>query len=126
MDIICPAGWEVVYSAYDTLNLEHPDTWQMIDYIIYTGTTSEDFAEYVETSEVQSAKDLDMYVSHEAGPAIGSFTTMQVLCESFNVYYAWAPVGECWVFVTVYDFEGLTLDEALKPALEWVQLDKVL
>ena len=98
----------------------------IITIMMYVGMTSEDFKEHVETNEVDSAKSMDMYISHEEGPAIGSFTTMQLLCDGFNIYYAWAPVGEGMVYVNVVDFDGLSMEEALAPVLEWVQLDKTL
>lgn len=126
VDIVCPEGWQVTYTAYDTLSVEHPDSWQMVEFMMYVGMTSEDFKEHVETTEVDSAKSMDMYISHEEGPTIGSFTTMQLLCDGINLYYAWAPVGEGMVYVTVVDFDGLSLEEALTPAIEWVQLDKTL
>ncbi len=126
VDIVCPEGWQVTYTAYDTLSVEHPDSWQMVEFMMYVGMTSEDFKEHVETTEVDSAKSMDMYISHEEGPTIGSFTTMQLLCDGINLYYAWAPVGEGMVYVTVVDFDGLSLEEALAPAIEWVQLDKTL
>ncbi len=126
VDIVCPAGWTVTYSAYDSLSLEDDETWQMVDFTMYTDVTSDDFVDHVESTEVATAQSMEIYLSHEAGPAIGAFTTMQILCDGINFYYAWAPVGNGMVYVTVVDFDGLSMEEALTPVLEWVQLDKTL
>ena len=126
VDIVCQEGWTVTNLAYDTLSIENADTWQMVEYVIYTGATSDYFKDYVNNSEVTSAQEMGVYLSHGEGPAIGSFTTMEILCDGFNLYYAWAPVGDCMIYVTVIDFEGKTMEEALTPMLDWVQLDNVL
>ncbi len=122
-----PEGWTVVYSAYDTLEIENEDTWQEAEFIMYVDVTREDFVSYVEDMIVPQLQQYEgMYVSHGAGPEMGAYETMEVLGDGLNFFFAWAPVGEGWVFVTVTDFEGLSMEDALPPVLEMVNFENVL
>ncbi len=125
--ITCPEGWTVLYSAYDTLEIENDETWQEAEFVMYIDVTSEDFVSYVEDMVVPELQQYEgMYVSHGAGPQMGAFETMEVLGDGLNFFFAWAPVGEGWILVNVTDFEGLSMEEALPPILELVDFGDVL
>lgn len=124
--ITCPEDWTVTYEAYDTLDIENEETWQEAEFVMYVDVTRDDFVSYVEDMIVPELEQYGMYISHGAGPEIGSFETMEVLGDGLNFYFAWAPVGEGWILVTVSEFNGVSLDEALPPILELVNLNNVL
>lgn len=125
--ITCPEGWTVVYSAYDSIDIENEETWQEAEFIMYMDVTREDFVAYVEEMIVPELQQYEgIYVSHGAGPQIGDYETMEVLGDGLNFYFAWAPAGEGWIMVSVSEFNGLSLEEALPPILDLVDLNNVL
>lgn len=125
--VTCPEGWTVLYSAYDSINIENEETWQEAEFVMYMDVTREDFVAYVEEMVVPELQQYEgVYVSHGAGPQIGDYETMEVLGDGLNFYFAWAPAGEGWIMVTVSEFNGVSLEEALPPILDLIDVSNVL
>lgn len=124
--VICQEGWTVSYTAYDTISMENDETWMMVDCTMYVDVSSQHFVDYVETVEVSSAQSAEMYISHEKGPEISGYETIEMICDGIYFYFAWAPVGDGHILVTVVDFDCLGIEEALPAVLDCVVLDAVL
>ena len=50
-------------------------------------------------------------------PVIGEFESMYLNCTDFSFYYAWAPVGDVWMLVTIADMNGEDMDTILNEML---------
>lgn len=124
--VTCPEGWTVLESAYDQLYIENEETWQEAEFVMYVDVTREDFVSVVEEMIVPELQTYNVYISHGMGQEIGAFETMEVLGDGLNFYFAWAPVDNGWIMVTVTDYDGLSLEEALVPILDLVDLGNVL
>ncbi len=119
--VTCPEDFTVTDMTYDSLSLEKGDGTQMAAYTMFMGASSEDFVAYVEETDVSDLQAEEMYISHGMGPVIGQFETMELKCQGVNLYYAWAPMGEGWVYVNMADFNGLEIEAAMKPLLDAVE-----
>ena len=119
--ITCPEGWTVTDMAYDGITMQKDDSTQLGGFTMYKGVTGEDFISYVEEVDVQELIAQELYISHEAGPVIGEYETMQVKCQGLTLYYAWGTVGDGQIFINVADYNGLDIESVLNPLLEIVE-----
>lgn len=115
---VCPQDWSVTETLYDGLFLEHSNGRMAASCTIYVDVDGTTFSTYVTESEVQTYTQQNMYKSHGTGTAINGFETMWVQCEGMNMYYAWAPMGDAWLFVQLMDYAGQSLETALTPLLD--------
>ena len=116
-----PGDWSVAEATYDNLFLEHANGRMAASCTIYVDVDGTDFSAYVNEEEVQTYTQQSMYESHGTGSAINGFETMWVKCDGMNMYYAWAPMGDAWLFVQMMDYAGQSLESALTPLLNGFQ-----
>lgn len=112
-----PYGWEVSDIQEDYVTFQSPDAYQAVCYNLYKVNGREAFVEYVEETEAAGVIDSGRYVSHGVGPTIGEFETMYLDCTDFDFYYAWAPVGDVWMLVTIADMNGVDMETILNDML---------
>ena len=116
-----PGDWSVTEATYDNLFLEHANGRMAASCTIYTDVDGATFSAYVNEDEVQTYTQQSMYESHGTGAAINGFETMWIKCDGVNMYYAWAPMGDAWLFIQMMDYADQSLETALTPLLNGFQ-----
>jgi len=116
-----PVDWSVAEATYDNLFLEHANGRMAASCTIYADVDGTTFSSYVSENEVQTYTQQSMYESHGTGTAINGFETMWIKCDGVNMYYAWAPMGDAWLFIQMMDYAGQSLETALTPLLNGFQ-----
>jgi len=115
--VACPEGWEVSDMQGDYVTFQNADVTQAVCYNLYDVSSREAFVDFVENTEVAGVIDSGRYVEHGVGPVIGEFESMYLNCTDFSFYYAWAPVGDVWMLVTIADMNGEDMDTILNEML---------
>lgn len=115
--VACPEGWAVSDMQGDYVTFQNADVTQAVCYNLYKVNGREEFVDFVENTEVAGVIDSGRYVEHGVGPVIGEFETMYLNCTDFSFYYAWAPVGDVWMLVTIADMNGEDMDTILNEML---------
>ena len=116
-----PVDWSVAEATYDNLFLEHANGRMAASCTIYADVDGTTFSSYVSENEVQTYTQQSMYKSHGTGTTINGFETMWIKCDGMNMYYAWAPMGDAWLFIQMMDYADQSLESALTPLLNGFQ-----
>ncbi len=120
--VTIPEGYAAYDYGYNYVMADTEDESQEVSYYMYYNMMGQDFAFYVEQAYVPSLKEEGVYVNHDIGPKIGNFETMYIEgIEDTMLYIAWAPVGDGWVYIKMYDYENSEIETVLTPILEAVE-----
>jgi len=117
VQVVCPQGWTEDETQVDALSITKADETQAALYIAFADVTGMDFPAIIEQGDVKDLKDMGLYSAHGKGESLGGYATMWIQGKGVNIYYAWGPVGDAYVYAHVIDYAGQTMEEALTPLL---------
>lgn len=117
LTITCPEGWDG--ELYDTNNvwLYNGDGSIYGDYYYWEDWTEDDILTLWIQPDVDSMETEKTLVSHGDGPACDGYTTKVVIGTECSFYYAWAPMGDGYFLLHVYDWDGGDDSAELLPQL---------
>lgn len=106
LTVTCPEGWDGELYDVNNVWIYNGDGSIYGDYYYWEGWTEDDILTLWIQPDVDSLKDENTFVSQGDGPVCDGYTTMVVVGTETSYYYAWAPMGDGYFLLQVYDWDG--------------------
>lgn len=117
-----PENWEVQYTDFYRMQLAHKEQSAMVVYIMYSDTTRQQLQQLILSDSVVPMQEQDIMDSYGYGDRIGKFDTLYAKTTyGLTMYYAWAPMSDGWLLISVRDESGADMYELLPPLVEAVE-----
>lgn len=118
---VSAADWAADDMGYDSVILHSIDQTQSVTYTMYTGVNGMAFYTHLERTDALPLLNQGTYEGHGHGAAIDDYETAWVKStDGTNMYYAWKPVGNAYLYVKMIDGNHQSLENALTPLLKAV------
>ncbi len=115
--ITCPEGWSGEIYDVNNVWIYNDDGSIYGDYFYWEGWTADDILEYWIQPDVDTLTSEATFVSQGDGPAIEGYITKVVIGTELSFYYAFAPVGDGYFLLQVYDWDAGNDAATLLPQL---------
>lgn len=117
-----PEGWTLWDVGFNWLYFEHATQPIYASYTMYSGMTRQQLQQLILSESVTPMQEAELLDSYAYGDRIGKFDTLYAKTTyGTTMYYAWAPMSDGWLLVTVQDETGSEMYGILTPLLEAVE-----
>lgn len=117
-----PEGWEIWDIGFSWLYVDHLTDPISASYTMLSGMSRQEMQKYVLQDSVTPMQQLGLLDSYAYGERIGKFDTMYAkMTSGATFYYAWAPMSDGWLLITVQDASDVDMYELLTPLVEAVE-----
>lgn len=120
--IVPPTGWTVSSEAFNSLYMHSSDDSEYATYTLYSGMTRQQMLQLVLLESVTPMQEAELMDSYAYGERIGKYDTMYAKTTyGVTMYYAWGPMSDGWLLVTVQVESDSDMYEVLTPLLDAVE-----
>lgn len=117
-----PEDWNVWDTGFYWLYIGHDELPIYATYTMYSGMTRQQIQQLVLSESVVPMREQKLLDSYAYGDRIGKFDTMYAKTTyGVTMYYAWAPMSDGWLLLSVQDESGMDMYELLTPLVEAVE-----
>lgn len=117
-----PENWTVWDTGFYWLYIDHDEQPINCAYNMHSGMTRQQIQQLVLSESVVPMREQKLLDSYAYGNRIGKFDTMYAQTTyGVTIYYAWAPMSDGWLVITVQDESGMDMYELLIPLVEAVE-----